>query len=62
MTWYELADVSLSSWLAQVLELFSSVLSSALSVPVFGLFAALLLLMALVGLFAALLRQRGLGR
>lgn len=62
MTWYEVTDVSLSSWLADVSELFSGVLSAAFSVPVLALFAMVLLLLVVLGLLAALVRQRGVGR
>lgn len=62
MTWYESVEVSLTSWLANVSELFSGVLSAALGIPVFRLFAVVLLLLAVVGLLSALVRQRGVGR
>lgn len=62
MTWYESTDVSLSAWLVDVSELFSGVLSAAFSVPVLALFATVLLLLVVLGLLAALIRQRGIGR
>lgn len=62
MTWYQIADASLVSWLADVTGLFSGVLSAAFSVPVLALFATVLLLLVVLGLLAALIRQRGLGR
>lgn len=62
MSWYDLSAVSLGSWLAEVSGLFRSVLSAALSVPIFSFFAAVLVLLITVGFFAALIRQRGLNR
>ena len=62
MTWYVSTEVSLSSWLADVSELFSGVLSAVFSVPVLALFATVLLLLVVLGLLAALVRQRGVGR
>ena len=62
MTWNRIADASLVSWLADVTGLFSGVLSAAFSIPVLALFATVLLLLVVLGLLAALLRQRGLGR
>lgn len=62
MTWYEMTDISLSTWLAEVSELFSEVLSAAFSVPVLALFAMVLLLLVVLGLLAALIWQRGVGR
>lgn len=62
MAWYESTDVSLSAWLADVSELFSGVLSAVFSVPVLALFATVLLLLVVLGLLTALVRQRGLGR
>lgn len=62
MTWYQIADVSLVTWLSDVTGLFSGVLSATFSVPVLALFATVLLLLVVLGLLAALIRQRGLGR
>ena len=62
MTWYVSTEVPLSSWLADVSELFSGVLSAVFFVPVLALFATVLLLLVVLGLLAALVRQRGVGR
>lgn len=62
MTWYVSTEGSLSSWLADVSKLFSGVLSAVFSVPVLALFAVVLLLLVLLGLLSALIRQRGISR
>lgn len=62
MTWYVSPEVSLSAWLRQVSELFSGILAAMFSVPILALFASVLLLLVVLGLLAALIRQRGIGR
>ena len=62
MTWYVSTEGSLSVWLEDVLQLFSGVLSAVFAVPVLALFATVLILLIVLGLLAALVRQRGIGR
>lgn len=52
--------MSLYIWLGQVLELFSEILAAVFSIPVLALFASVLLFLVVVGLLAALIRQRGI--
>ena len=54
--------VSLSSWLRDVVGLFNSTLAAVLGSPILGLFAVLLLFLALVNLFLALVQHGRKGR
>ena len=61
--WYNtIPVVSLSSWLQDMMDLFNSTLAAVLGSPVFGLFAVLLLFLALVSLLSSLVQNGRKGR